>query len=129
MCSQNQNKTNVCFVFCVVGVSSCQSRCIQIDVSKLDNIEISGTTVTVGAGVRLDALYIALANVGLFFPGGACKRVGVGGHLQSSALGFMTRSFGMSTLMRLAIQMTRGVTNKYNRFGIGLCATHGRGVG
>ena len=78
------------------ALSSChEARCIQIDVSLRDMIEIEGTHVTLGAGVKLNDVYAVLGGEGLFLPGGECGYVNVGGHVQTGGYGLLGRSFGL----------------------------------
>ena len=57
--------------------------------------EMETCRVVLGAGARLRNVYRILARYHLVLPGGVCLDVGVGGHLQSSAVGLLGRSFGL----------------------------------
>jgi len=50
--------------------------------------------VTLGVGLSVSQVMDHLTPLGLVVPMGVCQDVNVGGHFQSSALGFLTRSFG-----------------------------------
>eukprot|EP00121_Abeoforma_whisleri_P016074 Awhi_evm1s14769 len=79
------------------GLSSCikGQKCLQLDVSKLENfVHNGGNNVTIGVGLTITQVLEKLAPLNLAIPMGICKSVGVGGHFQSSSLGFLGRSFG-----------------------------------
>jgi hypothetical protein len=81
------------------GFSSCSGsiiKCLQLDVSGLNGsaVNLDGT-VTLGVGLRLADIYTMMASHGRIIPGGICQTVGLGGHMQSSALGYFGRSFGL----------------------------------
>jgi FAD/FMN-containing dehydrogenase len=54
-----------------------------VDISHINSVSVSQDkkTATVGAGIRLGALYTALNNYGLTFHGGICPTVGLGGYV------------------------------------------------
>ena len=52
-------------------------------------------TVVVSPGTALGDLYSEFATRSMLMPGGICKHVNAGGHLQSSSVGFFTRFFGL----------------------------------
>lgn len=103
--------------------SSSQTKTIQIDLKNFsylkiedDALKISEDTkitskqnhkVIMGASTRLNKLYQVLHRYNLFVPAGICVDVGVGGHFQSSALGFLSKSFGLGidfvTRIRIAL--------------------------
>jgi hypothetical protein len=82
-----------------------------IDVSNLTFIELGGkvpchddaagtaecTEVHVGPGVRLFHLYHRLAEAGLFFPGGTCPTVAVGGFVLGGGYGPWSRMAGLGS--------------------------------
>jgi len=75
-----------------MGSSSCNGSitpCIQIDVGKINHVNIKvydPTTgrkqVKVGPGMCLEDLYPVLIDNGIYIPAGECGGVGVGGHMQ-----------------------------------------------
>ena len=82
------------------GLSSCNSnkyKCIQMDVSHLNDINVNTDdhTVSAGAGAKLGDLYKILDNNGLFVPGGTYSTIGLGGHFQTGGLGYLGRQFGL----------------------------------
>jgi FAD/FMN-containing dehydrogenase len=56
---------------------------LVIDLSHINSVSVSSdkTSATVGAGIRLGALYTALNSYGLTFHGGICPSVGLGGYV------------------------------------------------
>jgi FAD/FMN-containing dehydrogenase len=68
-----------------------------VDLRKLDGIEIdvAGTTVSVGAGASLGALYRVLSHSGYALPAGSCLTVGVAGHTMGGGYGFLSRKYGL----------------------------------
>ena len=80
------------------GYSSCEvgTKCIQVDVLGLKafHYDESNNLATLGAGLTIQEVAGNLAYLGLVLPMGICNSVGIGGHLQSSSLGFFAASFG-----------------------------------
>lgn len=80
------------------GYSSCEegTRCIQVDVSGLQTFayDPDSNLATLGAGLKIENAVQYFAGLGLVLPMGICKSVGIGGHLQTSSLGFFASSFG-----------------------------------
>ncbi|KAL2758013.1 hypothetical protein ACRALDRAFT_1080023 [Sodiomyces alcalophilus JCM 7366] len=76
---------------------------LVIDISHIDHVQISedGDTATVGAGIRLGALYTALHAArggtadGFDWPGGICPTVGLSGYLASGGFGMQMRAVGL----------------------------------
>ena len=60
-----------------------------------DESSASADTVVVSPGTALGDLYSEFATRSMLMPGGICKHVNAGGHLQSSSVGFFTRFFGL----------------------------------
>jgi len=76
---------------------------LVLDVSGLDRIDVSpdGSTVTVGAGTRLGAIYSTLyCGHGRTVPSGTCPSVGIAGITLGGGYSFGARQFGL-TLDRL----------------------------
>lgn len=68
---------------------------VILDVSRMNQIQVNGATVTVGSGTQqIDAL-AALSPHGLLLAGGQCATVGVGGFLQGGGIGMLTRKAGL----------------------------------
>lgn len=80
--------------------SSCPAdeACIQVDLSGIETFSVDTTAnparVTLGAGLNLKQAYGQLVPYGITFPGGICSYVNIGGHLQSSGGGYLSRAFG-----------------------------------
>eukprot|EP01084_Bolivina_argentea_P266502 452036_1 len=84
------------------GLSSCNSahnKCIQIDVSLLNEVTIDNNNniVSCGPGVTLLKLYTELSANNIFLPAGVAHTVNVGGHVQTNGFGLLTRSIGLLT--------------------------------
>lgn len=58
---------------------------LVVDISHMNSFEISDDRreATVGAGIRLGALYVRLNQYGVTFHGGICPTVGLGGYSKS----------------------------------------------
>jgi len=70
---------------------------IVLDVSRMNQVQVNGSTVAVGSGVQqVDAL-AALSPHGLMLAGGQCATVGVGGFLQGGGIGMLTRKVGLGS--------------------------------
>lgn len=70
----------------------------MIDISHINYVNISSnlTTATVGSGIRLGALYLALDEYNTTFVGGICPTVGLGGLIASGGFDMQMRALGMS---------------------------------
>lgn len=68
---------------------------LVIDISKMNKIILSETTVTVQGGVRNRELYEAVCGEGYPFPGGGCPTVGVAGYTLGGGWGYSGRLFGL----------------------------------
>jgi len=82
-----------------IGMSSCNNNCIQLDVGRMNHIDVkeSGKQLNVGPGVRLEELVQTFVTEGVFIPTGECKSIGIGGHTQTGGFGPWGRSFGYFT--------------------------------
>lgn len=69
---------------------------LVVDVRPLDQITVSGTTATVGAGASLIQVYDALGTRGRGIPGGSCPTVGIAGLTQGGGVGVLTRAYGLT---------------------------------
>jgi hypothetical protein len=77
------------------GESSCSSsKCIQIDLSEMNNIEVNNNIIKVESGVKVRQLINKLILHKISVPHGACKNVGIGGNYQTSASGIFKTSYG-----------------------------------
>ncbi|MFN8017023.1 MAG: FAD-binding oxidoreductase [Acidimicrobiales bacterium] len=67
-----------------------------LDVSRLDDVAVDpdAMTAVVGPGKKGHELCIELTDAGLFFPGGHCKGVAVGGYLLQGGYGWNGRRLG-----------------------------------
>jgi FAD/FMN-containing dehydrogenase len=69
---------------------------LVIDVRPLNQVSLSGTTATVGAGASLVQVYDALGTRGRGIPGGSCPTVGIAGLTQGGGVGVLTRAYGLT---------------------------------
>jgi FAD/FMN-containing dehydrogenase len=87
---------------------------LVVDVRPLDDVSLSGTTATVGAGASLVQVYDALGTRGRGIPGGSCPTVGIAGLSQGGGVGVLTRAHGLTcdsvTAMRVVLADGRTVT-------------------
>ena len=67
---------------------------VVADVSRLDNVKVSGARATVGAGAKLIGVYSALSKHGVTVPGGSCPSVGIAGLALGGGIGYSSRRFG-----------------------------------
>jgi FAD/FMN-containing dehydrogenase len=79
---------------CFAGRSSTEG--MVIDMSGMDEVSVSGGTVTVGAGARLGDIYDALAVHGRTIAGGCGPTVGIAGLTLGGGLGILGRSHGLT---------------------------------
>ncbi|KAA8649457.1 hypothetical protein EYZ11_007756 [Aspergillus tanneri] len=70
---------------------------LVIDIAHINNVEVSHDrhTATVGAGIRLGALYTALDAYNTSFIGGICPTVGLAGFIGSGGFNMQQRSQGL----------------------------------
>ena len=80
---------------CLEGFS--ESDSVVIDTRLMNTIEIdtANRTVTVGPGVSLGSLYIAISERGYALSAGSCPTVGVTGHALGGGYGYLSRQFGL----------------------------------
>jgi FAD/FMN-containing dehydrogenase len=64
------------------------------DVSRLNQVKVSGSRATVGAGASLIHVYDSLAKHGVTIPGGSCPTVGIAGLALGGGVGYSSRRFG-----------------------------------
>jgi FAD/FMN-containing dehydrogenase len=95
---------------CFAGRSSAGD--IVLDVSGLRAVTLSDGLVEVGAGVRLPALYEALAARGVTVPGGCGPTVGIAGLTLGGGIGVLGRMHGLTCdrLRRAEIVLADGTT-------------------
>jgi FAD/FMN-containing dehydrogenase len=80
---------------CFAGRSSTDG--LVLDVSPMDAISVADGLVTVGAGVRLGALYDALDARGVTLPAGCGPTVGISGLTLGGGLGILGRTYGLTS--------------------------------
>jgi FAD/FMN-containing dehydrogenase/GrpB-like predicted nucleotidyltransferase (UPF0157 family) len=85
---------------CFEGRSS--TRGLLIDLRPMDAIDVGDGTVSVGAGVRLGALYDALAARGRTVAGGCGPTVGIAGLALGGGIGLLGRRYGLTCDQLLA---------------------------
>lgn len=68
---------------------------LVIDVSRLNGVRTSGSTVHLGPGTQGVDAVTALAPLGLQVAGGTCPTVAMGGWVQGGGLGYAARKYGM----------------------------------
>jgi FAD/FMN-containing dehydrogenase len=78
----------------VAGHSS--SEGVVLDVTGIAGVSVSGGVATVGAGVRLGALYDALEAHGLTLPAGGSHSVGIAGLTLGGGIGELGRRHGLT---------------------------------
>jgi FAD/FMN-containing dehydrogenase len=87
---------------------------LVVDVRPLDQVSMSGTAATVGAGASLVQVYDALGTRDRGIPGGSCPTVGIAGLTQGGGVGVLTRAYGLTcdsvTSMQVVLADGRVVT-------------------
>jgi FAD/FMN-containing dehydrogenase len=78
----------------VAGRSSGEG--IVIDVTPMDSVSVGDGTATVGAGVRLGALYATLYRHGVTIPAGCGPAVGIAGLTLGGGIGVLGRTHGLT---------------------------------
>jgi FAD/FMN-containing dehydrogenase len=68
-----------------------------IDVTRMSGISVSGSTATVGAGIKLIDFYNGLAAHGRGVPGGSCPTVGIAGLTLGGGVGVVSRAYGLTS--------------------------------
>ncbi|KAI5785606.1 hypothetical protein DFH27DRAFT_265144 [Peziza echinospora] len=84
---------------------------LVIDLKKFNSIAVDGETVTVGPGVRLGNLAIALFENGKrAMPHGICPGVGVGGHALHGGFGLTSRMWGttLDNILEMEVVLADG---------------------
>jgi FAD/FMN-containing dehydrogenase len=69
---------------------------LVVDVSRLNEVTVGGSVVTIGPGAQNAQILGALAPYGLVVSEGGCPTVAAGGFLQGGGYGFLTRPLGMA---------------------------------
>jgi FAD/FMN-containing dehydrogenase len=92
----------------VAGRSSTEG--IVVDVTPMGSVSVAGDVATVGAGVRLGALYDALAEHGRTVPAGCGPSVGIAGLALGGGLGILGRKHGLTCdhLLRAQVVLADG---------------------
>jgi FAD/FMN-containing dehydrogenase len=75
---------------------STSSEAVVIDLGGLDRVSLSGTTATLGPGVRNLQAYASLAAKGRAIPSGSCPTVGIGGLVLGGGVGLAGRMYGLT---------------------------------
>jgi FAD/FMN-containing dehydrogenase len=78
----------------VAGRSSTEG--MLIDVAPMASVSVAGEVATVGAGVRLGALYDTLQEHGLTIPAGCGPDVGIAGLTLGGGIGILGRKYGLT---------------------------------
>jgi hypothetical protein len=83
---------------------------IVVDVTPMGSVSVAGDVATVGAGVRLGALYDALAEHGRTIPAGCGPSVGIAGLTLGGGLGILGRKHGLTCdhLLRAQVVLADG---------------------
>jgi FAD/FMN-containing dehydrogenase len=92
----------------VAGRSSTQG--VVLDVTPMDGVSVEEGVTTVGAGVRLGALYDALQAHGVTIPAGSSHSVGIAGLTLGGGLGILGRKHGLTCdhLLRAQVILADG---------------------
>jgi FAD/FMN-containing dehydrogenase len=92
----------------VAGRSSTEG--VVIDVTPMDTVSVEDNVATVGAGVRLGALYDSLHAQGLTIPAGSSHSVGIAGLTLGGGLGILGRTHGLTCdhLLRAQVVLADG---------------------
>ncbi|GAB2580731.1 FAD-binding oxidoreductase [Kribbella endophytica] len=88
---------------CFAGRSSTDG--IVLDLSGLDVISVRDGLVTVGAGVRLGALYAELHRYRRAVPGGCGASVGIAGLTLGGGIGLLGRKYGLTCDRLVGVQV------------------------
>ncbi|KAG0051073.1 hypothetical protein BGZ83_004105 [Gryganskiella cystojenkinii] len=73
-----------------------QDGSLVLDLTGLSTVTVKNGVATVGAGVRLGPLYLALYNQGGYtINAGTCPSVGIGGHALGGGFGLLGRKYGL----------------------------------
>ena len=71
-------------------------RALVIDCRPLDQVQVAGTTVTIGAGAALASVYARVSAQDRAIAGGSCPTVGIGGLTLGGGVGVLTRAMGLT---------------------------------
>jgi FAD/FMN-containing dehydrogenase len=80
---------------CYAGWSAGDGRLV-LDCRGLDGLSWDATSVTMGPGRQLAAVYAGVAARGRALPGGSCPTVGLGGLTLGGGVGVLTRAYGLT---------------------------------
>jgi FAD/FMN-containing dehydrogenase len=83
---------------------------VLLDVTPMRHVSVDDGVATVGAGVRLGALYAALHEHGVTIPAGCGPSVGVGGLTLGGGIGVLGRRYGLTCdrLLRAEVALADG---------------------
>jgi FAD/FMN-containing dehydrogenase len=70
---------------------------LVISTAELDDVRVSGESVTIGPGAQLADVYAALAKAGRAIGSGTGPTVGIGGLTLGGGVGVLVRSFGLTS--------------------------------
>jgi FAD/FMN-containing dehydrogenase len=73
-----------------------QSTGLAIDTRLMNGVEITGDSVTIGAGASLGDIYKNIGAKGFAIPAGSCPTVGVSGHVLGGGFGLLGRALGLA---------------------------------
>jgi len=100
------------------GSSSCNAaNCMQLDLQHMNKTSVKGRMITAQPGLRLiDFAKLSVKHF-LSVPHGGCTRVGLGGHMQSSAWGMMSHSWGsgLDHVESFRMVLADGSVGQYSR--------------
>ncbi len=71
-------------------------RSLVLDCRRLDRVQVSGGTATIGAGASLARVYDGLSGAGRAIAGGSCATVGISGLTLGGGVGVLTRALGLT---------------------------------
>ncbi|MBZ5738847.1 FAD-binding oxidoreductase [Nocardioides mangrovi] len=71
-------------------------RALVLDCRPLDDVSVSGSTATVGAGAALAHVYEGIGGQGRAIAGGSCPTVGIAGLTLGGGVGVLTRALGLT---------------------------------
>jgi FAD/FMN-containing dehydrogenase len=78
---------------------------LVLDVTRLNRVQVSGNTATVGAGARLIEVYDAVAARGRALGAGSCPTVGIAGLTLGGGLGVLARAWGLTVDQLTAVDI------------------------
>lgn len=100
------------------GSSSCNfNNCLQLDLTGMTKLSVHGNMITTEPGLRLLEFAEETLKHFLSVPHGGCSTVGIGGHFQSSAWGFMASSFGsgLDRVESFRMVLANGTVGQFSR--------------